>query len=176
MLVLGGSQGARAINRLMTGVAAQLSDEERQSWQIIHLVGPVDQAMVKAAYDAHQVTSWVSPFLVEMDVAYAQADVVVARAGASPIAELARCGKPAVLIPYPGAGGHQRANAQAVEAVGGGIMIEESEADPQRVARTVRRILVDKRLRDIMGLQMKRLDRPNATERFTDAIVEVAGR
>ena len=111
-----------------------------------------------------------------MDAAYAQVDLVVARAGASTIAELARCGTPSVLIPYPYAGAHQRANAQVVEAAGGGVMIEEGEADPVRVLTTLRRILVDKRLRDIMGLQMTGLDQPNAAERFMDAIMEIAVR
>lgn len=176
LLVLGGSQGSRAINRLMTQVAGRLSSHERETWQILHVAGSADAAMVTAAYAAHGVTAWVRPFLVEMDAAYAQADLVVARAGASTIAELARCGKPSVLIPYPYAGAHQRANAQVVEAAGGGVMIEEREADPAWVLTTLRRILVDKRLRDIMGLQMRSLDQPNAAERFTDAIMELATR
>jgi UDP-N-acetylglucosamine--N-acetylmuramyl-(pentapeptide) pyrophosphoryl-undecaprenol N-acetylglucosamine transferase len=174
LLILGGSQGARTINRLMTQVIARLSSQERQTWQVLHLVGPSGEAAVEEAYAAHHVTSWITSFLVEMEAAYAQADVVISRAGASTIAELARCGKPAILIPYPYAGGHQRANAQLVEAIGGGLMIEESEATPERVLGATRRILADQRLQIMMGAQMRSLNFPDATERLSDAIVEVA--
>ena len=174
LLVLGGSQGSQAINRLMIRAAGLLSPEERRAWQIAHLVGSSDEAAVRQAYDAHKVTSWVSSFLVEMETAYASADVVIGRAGASTIAELARCGTPAILIPYPHAGGHQRANAQLVEAIGGGLMLEESEASPERLLGAARRILSDERLRTLMGARMRELNQPDAAARLTDAIVEVA--
>jgi len=174
LLVLGGSQGARALNRLMTEMVARCSPEERRSWQLIHLVGPADEAVVRAAYAAHGVRAWVRPFLVEMEAAYAQADVAIARAGASTIAELARCALPAILIPYPHAGAHQRSNARLVEAVGGGVVMEESAATPDRLLGAVRRILADERLRRMMGSQMQGLECPDAAERLTGTIVEVA--
>ena len=173
VLVLGGSQGARVLNRLMTALAAQLTPDERRAWQVIHLTGPSDESAVAEAYAAHGVAAWVAPSLVEMEAAYAQADLVVARAGASTVAELARCGKPSVLIPYPHAGGHQRANARLVEAVGGGVALEESDASPERLLAAVRRLLADARLRSIMGDQIRRLQCADATARLTEAIIEV---
>ena len=174
LLIVGGSQGARPINHLMTRVATRLSPHERQTWQVIRLVGAIDETPIKKAYAACGLTAWVAPFLLEMETAYAQADLVIARAGASTIAELARCGKPAILIPYPYAGAHQRANAQLVEAMGGGLMIEESQASPERILSIIRRIVADQRLRVMMGQQMHALHRSDAAQRLTQAIVELA--
>lgn len=174
LLVLGGSQGSRALNRLMLETLPSWSAEERQRWQIIHVTGSADERRVAAAYAQAGVTARVASYVVEMDAAYAQADVVVARAGASTIAELAKCGKPALLIPYPYAGGHQRANARLVETVGGGLMLEESEARPSRLMSAFRRLLADARLRAIMGAQMQTLYCDDAAERLTQAIADVA--
>lgn len=172
-LVLGGSQGARTLNRLMMAVAAGLSPDERRTWQVIHLTGATDEEAVADAYAAAGVAAWVAPSLVEMEAAYAQADLVIARAGASTVAELARCGKPAVLIPYPFAGGHQRANARLVEAIGGGVVLEEPEATPERLLSVMRSILADGRLRSMMGAQVQGLQCADATERLTEAILDV---
>jgi UDP-N-acetylglucosamine--N-acetylmuramyl-(pentapeptide) pyrophosphoryl-undecaprenol N-acetylglucosamine transferase len=103
-------------------------------------------------------------------------DVVIARAGASTIAELACCGKPSILIPYPFAGGHQRANARLVEELGGGLMIEQSQASPERVLEVARHLLADQRLRTAMGSQVRLLQTPDAAEKLTDAIVELGKR
>ena len=175
LLVLGGSQGARPLNRLLTGLAALCSPEERQTWQVVHVTGASDDATVRRVYAAYGMRAWVGPFLAGMEDAYAVADVAIARAGASTIAELACCGVPAVLIPYPHAGGHQRMNAGAVETLGGGIVIEESEATPEGVLSAVRRLLTDERLRHMMGAQMRRLHAADAAERLADAILG-AGR
>lgn len=174
LLVVGGSQGARAINRIMMEVAPRLTAEERQCWQILHLTGASDEAAVQAAYAQAGLTTRVAAFLTDMAAAYAVADVVVARAGASTIAELAGCGKPAILIPYPFAGGHQWANATLVEELGGGLAIDESSATPRRILNGLRRILLDERLREAMGAQMKALHAKDAVARLTDAIVELA--
>ena len=174
LLVLGGSQGSRALNRLMPQVAERLAEEERRRWQILHLTGPADTAAVRETYAAHHIRAWVAPLLVEMEAAYALADLVLARAGASTIAELARCGTPAVLIPYPHAGGHQRANARLVETAGGGVLIEEADATPESVLASIRRILTDERLRHMMGEQMRGLSCADAAERLTEAIEALA--
>jgi UDP-N-acetylglucosamine--N-acetylmuramyl-(pentapeptide) pyrophosphoryl-undecaprenol N-acetylglucosamine transferase len=175
MFVLGGSQGARAINRLMTHLVASLSFEERARWQFLHLTGASDEGMVRRAYATAGITAWVAPFLTEVSAAYAHADLVIARAGASTIAELARCGLPSLLIPYPFAGGHQRANAQLVEACGGGLVIEESEATPARVLREIRRLMADPARYRAMGERVRTLHASEATTRLSEAIVELAG-
>lgn len=175
LLVLGGSQGARAINRLVVEMVERLSAEERRAWQLLHLVGGGDAPAIAARYAAHHVKAWVAPFLAEMEVAYAQADLAIARAGASTIAELARCGVPAVLIPYPHAGRHQQANAGLVEAVGGGVVLEEPEATPVTLLEAVRRLLRDHERRATMGRQIQTLHQPQAAARLSRAILELAG-
>jgi UDP-N-acetylglucosamine--N-acetylmuramyl-(pentapeptide) pyrophosphoryl-undecaprenol N-acetylglucosamine transferase len=173
-LILGGSQGARAINRLLIEIAPRLSPEERSRWQFLHIAGPSDEAAVREAYAAHGLRAWTGCFLVEMGAAYALADLVIARAGASTIAELARCGIPSLLIPYPHAGGHQRANAELVEAVGAGVLVEEVGATPEHVLSIARRILGDSKLRTMMSAQARALHASDATQRLTDEIVDVA--
>jgi len=171
LLILGGSQGAQAINRLLTELVECACGDERQRWQLLHVTGAADETAVRRAYARHRVTAWVAPFLVEMESAYAQADVVIARAGAATITELARCGKPAILIPYPYAGGHQLANARLVEHRGGGLLLEEEETTAARLLSAVRRLLADERLRLIMGRQMRDIAVPDAAARLTQAIV-----
>ncbi|MBI3996547.1 MAG: undecaprenyldiphospho-muramoylpentapeptide beta-N-acetylglucosaminyltransferase [Candidatus Omnitrophica bacterium] len=174
VLVLGGSQGARTINCLMIDVAAAMAPRERAVWQILHMTGVADERAVKDAYTAHHLAAWVAPYLVHMDAAYALADLVIARAGASTIAELARCGTPAILIPYPGADAHQRANAKVAETCGGAVMCEEAQVTSQRLLDAMQRILRDERLRRIMGAQMRTLHRDHADEQLTEVIVEMA--
>ena len=173
LLVLGGSQGSRRINELMLGTTAQWTAPERRAWQIVHLSGADEEARVHATYAAHGITASVKSFLADIEVAYAAADLVVGRAGASTIAELARCGLPALLIPYPYAGGHQRANAQVVEAAGGALVLEEEDTGAQQLLDAIRRILSDERLRNLMGMQMRSLHAADAVNRLMDTIVDV---
>lgn len=171
VLILGGSQGSSSLNHAVIRMLDELSDEERRTWQFIHLCGTPQYADVKAAYAARQARGWVAPHLADMAVAYAAADLVVARAGASTLAELARCGSPAILIPYPFAGAHQRDNARAAEGVGGAIRLEEAAATPARMRSMLRQLFLDERLRRMMGEQMKRLAQPDATQRLAQAIL-----
>lgn len=175
LLVLGGSQGSRAINRLVTDAIARCAPEERARWQVLHLAGSADTSRVEAGYRRAGLTAVVMPSLADMASAYAAADLVIGRAGASTIAELAQAGVPSLLIPYPHAGGHQRANARLVEEVGGGIVLEESSATPEELLATVRRIMGDASARETMGRQVRRLAAPDATARLAQMIVELGG-
>jgi UDP-N-acetylglucosamine--N-acetylmuramyl-(pentapeptide) pyrophosphoryl-undecaprenol N-acetylglucosamine transferase len=174
LAVLGGSQGSRAINRVVRQMLEGLSPQEQRRWQWIHLTGSEDETGLREAYQALGVRAWVRPFSDDMTALYAQSDLVIARAGASTIAELARCGIPAILIPYPFAEGHQRLNAKLVEDAGGGLVVEESEASPERVLGLIRCVVADRRLRSIMGAQMRTLHRHDATQRLCDAILDLA--
>ena len=170
VLVLGGSQGAHAINELFVELTSLMSESERRTWQFVHLAGASDDRAVRAAYAGYRIRAHVAKFCPDMQAAYALADVVVARSGASTIAELAQCGRPAVLIPYPLAHGHQRANARLVESVGGGLRLEETEATPERLLWIVRQFLQTPGLRQRMGEQLRALARPDATARLAGTI------
>lgn len=174
LLVLGGSQGSRVLNRLMVDSASELTSEEALAWQIIHITGAADLPMVREAYQAAKVAFWVDSFLTGMDAAYALADVVLARAGASTIAELACCGKPAILIPFPFAGGHQRANASVVESAGAGVVIEEKTATTMEILSHLRLIFADSALRQFMAKRMQALNRADAAEKITQEILQLA--
>jgi UDP-N-acetylglucosamine--N-acetylmuramyl-(pentapeptide) pyrophosphoryl-undecaprenol N-acetylglucosamine transferase len=174
VLVIGGSQGSRTLNRLMVEAMARATAEERQRWQVIHVAGPDDEQAVRAAYAAAAVQARVAAALSDMAAAYAQADLVVSRAGASTIAELARVGLPALLVPYPHAGGHQLANARMVEAIGGGWVFEEPRVTAEALLGALRRLLADHTLRALMGSRMRRLDVPEATEQLARAVMELA--
>ncbi len=173
VLVLGGSQGSRAVNRLLVACLPQLSVEERRQWQFLHISGLAQAREVQDAYTREQLTAWAGAFVADMDAAYAQADVVIARAGASTIAELARCGKPAILIPYPHAGAHQRANAQVAAASGGAIVLEESATTPEALLGQVRAVMRDTDLRQRMGAGMRRLAVTDAAARLAQVINEL---
>lgn len=174
VLVLGGSQGSHALNQLLLETTRGWTPQERREWQLVHIAGAQDEPVVRAAYAELGLQAVVRTHLTEMAAGYAMADVVIARAGASTVSELAQCGKPAILIPYPHAGGHQRANAQVIEAVGAGVMLEEHLATPARVLGTLRRMLQDERLRQMMGRQMATLTQPAATQRLARAILTLA--
>ncbi len=113
ILAMGGSQGARSINDALTSLVK--SDGLPQGWQLVHVTGEKEYDRVRKmlAQDGGHDAPAVRPYLHDMTDAYAAADLVLARAGASTLGELAATGKPALLIPYPHASDdHQRANAE----------------------------------------------------------------
>ena len=174
LAILGGSQGARAINRVMIEIAALLTPDERGTWQILHVSGDTDEAAVRNAYAQAGVRAWTTPFLADMEIAYALADLAIARAGASTIAELTRCAVPSILIPYPHAGGHQRANARIIQTAGGGMILDEAKATPARLLETIRAVMGDPAARQAMRVRLRALQRGDASQQLSDAIVDVA--
>jgi UDP-N-acetylglucosamine--N-acetylmuramyl-(pentapeptide) pyrophosphoryl-undecaprenol N-acetylglucosamine transferase len=174
LLIVGGSQGAQALNRIMAGIAGLMTPPETSSWQIVHIAGANEADALSQSYADAKVSAAVYPYLADMAAAYAAADLVISRSGASTVAELARCSKPAILVPYPHASGHQRANAELAEQVGGGMVFEDQEASADRVLSAARRILADERLRFMMGQQMHNLDYPNAAVHLAELILGTA--
>lgn len=142
LLVTGGSQGARAINRAVSGAAAAL---RAAGVQVLHIVGPANLVEVPPGKPPYVVV----PYVDEMQYAYAAADFVVCRSGAMTCAELAAVGLPAVYVPLPLRGGEQRFNAAAAVAAGAAVIVENDQftsawveanllpiiTDPARVAR-----------------------------------------
>lgn len=174
ILVIGGSQGAHTVNRAVTDLLAQLSEAERSAWQFIHLAGAREAQAIRQRYDASGARGWVASHLPEMADAYRLADVVIARGGASTIAELARCGCPSILIPYPHASAHQGDNVRLVESVGGGVRMEDAEASGPRLLGVLRRMASDPRLCQMMAAQMRTLAQPDATTRLVK-LIEASG-
>ncbi|MDE2149637.1 MAG: UDP-N-acetylglucosamine--N-acetylmuramyl-(pentapeptide) pyrophosphoryl-undecaprenol N-acetylglucosamine transferase, partial [Gammaproteobacteria bacterium] len=142
LLVVGGSQGARALNQQVPAAVAQLPRELRPP--IRHQAGRTLE-LARRAYAAHGVAAEIVAFIDDMPAAYAWADLVICRAGASTVAELAASGSAAILVPYPHAvDDHQRVNANYLAERGAARLIDEDELTPQRLAAELARLLGDR--------------------------------
>ena len=124
VLVMGGSQGAQAVNEAVVAALPGLADWKEQT-QFVHLSGPRDETMLRAAYEKNGFQASVMSFCSEMELPYSAADLVIARSGAATLTELAVFGLPAILLPYPhAAGNHQWHNAKVFERIGAARIAE----------------------------------------------------
>ncbi|MCC6810065.1 MAG: undecaprenyldiphospho-muramoylpentapeptide beta-N-acetylglucosaminyltransferase [Deltaproteobacteria bacterium] len=170
VLVFGGSQGAKAINDAVMQAAPRWA---QSGVRVVHQTGPADRARVEAAYAGMGID--VRDFIHDMAAEYAACDLVVCRAGASSLAELALCGKPAVLIPLPtAADDHQTKNAQAFADAGAGVLLRQSELTPERLDTTVRELLGDVTKLMAMADAAKKLGDPDAASRLADMCINLA--
>jgi UDP-N-acetylglucosamine--N-acetylmuramyl-(pentapeptide) pyrophosphoryl-undecaprenol N-acetylglucosamine transferase len=167
LLVFGGSHGARAINRAMVAALPQL-ERWRGALRIVHQTGSNEVDSVREGYRA---AGWeqveVMPFITDMATAYARAALVVCRAGATTLAELTACGRPAVLIPYPlAANNHQAANAAALASKGAAIMIEERDLKAEELGVLIDGLLSDRTRLESMGATARSLAQRGAAARL----------
>lgn len=179
LLVFGGSRGARSINRAVVAALPQLAAMTPPP-RIVHQTGPEEHEAVARAYATYSgLAADVRPFLDDMPRRLADADLVVCRAGATTLAELAAAGRPAILVPFPyAADDHQRANAEAVRDAGAAVMIEDREFDGGRCAAEIAVLATDRPRRLGMAAAARTLARPDAAERIAnvaDALVEGKG-
>jgi len=182
LLVLGGSQGARSINRAITGAFPALA-QSQAGLRVIHQTGERDCEEVTAAYRAalqklgpSVAAPEVAPFLFDMPRAMKQADLIVSRAGATTVAEITACGKPAILIPFPHAiHGHQERNARVLEQAGAAQVILDQSLNGEMLAQVVSAILDNRPRRAEMGRHSQSLGQPEAAERIVDACRELVG-
>lgn len=172
VLVLGGSQGAHRVNALM--VEAFTPKVSGDAIQVRHQTGNSDEAWVRKAYNEAGITAQVSSFISDMAAAYGDADLVVSRAGATTLAELAVLGKPAILIPYPyAADDHQTTNAAFLVRGGAALMFQERELDGTKLRQEILGLLNDApRLQD-MAVQMKQYARPEATVAIVEKSIQL---
>jgi len=177
VLVFGGSQGARSINQAL--VAAHGSWGDRRI-QFLHAAGGAgysaaarDWEQARAAHPDGPPVKLVE-FIDDMAAAYAAADVVVCRAGATSMAELTVLGLPSVLIPYPYAtADHQRANAAALARAGGAAVIDEEELSGQRLVATLAPLLDDPSAYAAMALSARAFGRPDAAAAVARLVLEL---
>lgn len=170
-LIFGGSQGALRIDHAVIGAMELLRD--RADLQLLVLTGPAHLADVAAA--ARRMPALLVraiPFLQRMDLAYAAADVVVARAGATTIAEVTVCGLPSILVPYPHAtANHQEANARVVERAGASTIVPDRVLTPELLARRMTALLDDEPGLVRMGRCASAWSRPDATTSLAEQVV-----
>lgn len=167
VLVCGGSQGAVAVNELASQALIALAPGA--TLEIVHQTGEKDLAATEARYKEAGVAASCHAFIKDMASAYRRADLIIGRAGATTVAELAIAGKPAVLIPYPfAADNHQELNAREMAAKGAALMFRQAELTADKLADALRPLLADRAQRDRMGAAMKSLARPRAAGEIVD--------
>jgi UDP-N-acetylglucosamine--N-acetylmuramyl-(pentapeptide) pyrophosphoryl-undecaprenol N-acetylglucosamine transferase len=176
LLVVGGSRGARGLNRAVVETLPRLAACSRPVF-VHHQTGPADLEQVRETYDGSGVTARVEAYIEDMAAAYAAADLVICRAGATTIAELSATGRAAVLVPFPHAtGAHQEANGRELVAHGAALMVRESEAGDGRLADIVTALLDDVERRTRMESQARSLGSPAAAGAVADLALELYDR
>ena len=180
VLVFGGSQGAHAINDAMIRCLPVLQ-REAPGIHIIHQTGERDYNDALAAYrslgeSALMFSFEVFKFIEDMPAAFARADLVVCRSGASTVAEIAAAGKPAVFVPFPrAADDHQRVNAEALARHGAAVAVEESKLEGVWLAETIEALLQDPPRLQQMSQAARELSHPNAARDIAAMAARVAG-
>lgn len=177
ILILGGSQGARGVNRMWLDAADELAGE-LAPLQILHQTGEDDVEKVRARYRRLELSATAEAFFEVLPTLYRQADLAVSRAGATTLAELSCAGIPAVLIPYPNSmGDHQLKNAMFFESHGAARVVEQS-SNPSESARTLAQVVREFLAADLAPLReaMLRLARPDAAKQVAERLFEVIHR
>jgi UDP-N-acetylglucosamine--N-acetylmuramyl-(pentapeptide) pyrophosphoryl-undecaprenol N-acetylglucosamine transferase len=180
LLIFGGSQGAHAINEAIIHCLPVLL-REAPGIRIIHQTGERDYNDALAAYASLGESGMnskyeVSKFIEDMPAAFAHADLVVCRSGASTVAEIAAAGKPAVFVPFPrAADDHQRVNAEALARHGAAVVVEESKLEGVWLAETIAALLQDSHRLQQMSQAARELAHPNAAHDIAAMAARVAG-
>lgn len=172
VLVFGGSRGARALNDT---VPAALAASGVAQITVLHQCGETDVAATReryATFDGFAAVE-VTPYIEDMAAAYGAADLVIARAGALTVAELAASGVAAILVPYPYAvDDHQTANAQHLVAAGAALLVPEHELDVARLGAAIAALLSDRAHLVAMAEHARALAQPEAVKTVADACLE----
>jgi UDP-N-acetylglucosamine--N-acetylmuramyl-(pentapeptide) pyrophosphoryl-undecaprenol N-acetylglucosamine transferase len=175
LLVFGGSQGAHAINEAMIRCLPELL-RQAPGIHIIHQTGERDYNDALVAYRAFGESAEVFKFIEDMPAAFARADLVVCRSGASTVAEITAAGKPAIFVPFPrAADDHQRVNAEALARLGAAVVVEESKLEGVWLAETIAALLGDPRRLQAMSAAARELAHPDAARDIAAMAARVAG-
>ncbi len=167
VLVSGGSQGATAVNEL--AATALIALARTMPLSIVHQTGERDLGPTAQRYAEAGIAADCRAFIKDMASAYRDADLIVGRAGATTVAELAIAGKPAIFIPYPfAANNHQELNAREMAEAGAALMFRQADLTADGLAEALRPLVSDPARRAAMGAAMKALARPGAAAAVID--------
>jgi UDP-N-acetylglucosamine--N-acetylmuramyl-(pentapeptide) pyrophosphoryl-undecaprenol N-acetylglucosamine transferase len=173
LLIFGGSQGAAAINKSVMEMLPELQ-QMKTKVHVLHQTGAKDLESVRDAYARYGIHADVTPFIVDMPGAYAQADLIICRAGATSLAEITAAGKSPILIPFFwAADDHQTKNAQALAETGAAIMINEKELSGKKLFAVVESILSDEKKLQLMQEKSAKLGNIDAAATIVDACCEL---
>ena len=173
LLVLGGSLGAEPLNKLVPAALAQSPQELRP--EVFHQAGREHDQITRERYAEAAVVAQVVPFISDMARAYAWADLVICRAGALTVSELAAAGLAAFLVPLPHAiDDHQTRNAEFLAKQGAAVLLPQHATDADRLAAQLKEVLMDKQRIKTMGEQARLQAQPDATQQVIAVCLEVA--
>ena len=177
LLVLGGSQGADSLNEAVVATLRLLA-EARSGWRVVHQTGARQVEAMRRAYAELLIDAVVEPFFDDMLARYRAASLVVSRAGATTLAELACCGLPMILLPYPhAADDHQRANALACAERGAAMVVEhlaDAGATATALVDPLKSLLTNEPRRVALSAAARAGARPEATSAVVDRLIELA--
>ena len=177
ILVFGGSQGALHLDRAAAGACRSLA--KRSDLQVVLITGPAHFDAVRRAIptEPEGIRVRVFDFVERMELAYAAADLAVARAGATTVAELSACGVPALLVPYPYATGrHQEANARALQRAGAASVLLDEQLSAATLARRIESLIDHEERLDAMSVRSRSFGRPDAAVRLADLVGSAASK
>lgn len=170
LLAVGGSQGAVAINSAVAG-ALDLMKMQGRSFSIIHQTGEFDYKRVLRLYTEWGLEGVVTAFIDDMAEAYSRADLVIGRAGASTVSELAALGKPSILVPFPfAANDHQLTNARMLSDSGGAVLLLQEDLSGRSLGQCIAGLDDDREALKRMGEQAKKQGRPLAAKEIADGL------
>lgn len=177
VLVMGGSQGASILSRVVPDGLGALPQQVRSRLTVSHQARAADHDAVVSAYNQYGISATVQPFFEDVPERIAQAQLVISRSGASSVADIAAIGRPSILIPLAIAKrNEQEANARGLVEAGGAIMLKENEFSPESLSATVAGVLEDADLASQMAEAALSQGNPDAADRLADLVEEIAGR
>lgn len=175
LLVFGGSQGAQYFSTAVPAAIKLLAPADQTRLVLTQQARPEDEAQVRAAYEALGIKADVAPFFKDMPRRIANAHLVLSRAGASTVSEIAAIGRPAILVPFPHALDHdQAANAAALQAAGGADVINQSELSPERIAAILTSAMNEPERLAFVAEKARSTGKPDATRLLADLAEAIA--
>ncbi|MDI6755071.1 MAG: undecaprenyldiphospho-muramoylpentapeptide beta-N-acetylglucosaminyltransferase [Thermodesulfobacteriota bacterium] len=173
LLIFGGSQGAQRLNRAMKEALFYLKDL-KGVLTIIHQTGEKNYQEIQEAYQKKDFAAEVHPFIHDMDRAYAQADLVLCRAGATTIFELMAAGKPSILVPYPfAANDHQTLNAKTMADAGAALLVADGNLTGIHLSQILKELIRNPEKLKAMGKRAAGLAKPDAAQRMVNFCYEM---
>jgi UDP-N-acetylglucosamine--N-acetylmuramyl-(pentapeptide) pyrophosphoryl-undecaprenol N-acetylglucosamine transferase len=177
LLVTGGSQGAAILNSVVPAAVALLPETLRARLDVVHQGRDEDAAAMRETYRAAGIEATVQAYFTDLPAQIAMAHVVVARSGASTVAELAVAGRPAILVPLPIAtDDHQTDNAQGLAAAGGAIVIPQPQFTAERLAEALTGWLADPKALGSAAAGARSVGHPEAAVRLADLVISTGSR
>lgn len=173
ILVMGGSQGAVSLNRLVSESLTSLSGEIKKNVQLVHIAGKNYKADIKKRYEEKGVKGRVFEFMKNINDAYSACDLAISRAGAAAIFELAAFRKPMILIPYPDKRNNQRSNAEFFEKSGAAIFRDEKDLSAEELRDIIADLIENPEKRKMLSENAKKLSVIDGAKRLKEVVLEL---